>query len=212
MTNDPYEALGVKKDATKADINKAYHDQARKVHPDKGGSAEEFQKIKNAAMVLLDPKKRKKFDDTGTLDENRPNNIESVAMEKVCGFFVQSIEAATNQPHINFDELDLVAGARIYFGQQIDACKKAINSIETQISKFEKALKRLKTKRKNDVIRTMITNHMQQRKQLVYLNKTEIEMYTHALVILDDYTFEHADKTAASYNAGMYPSRIFGTF
>jgi curved DNA-binding protein CbpA len=55
-TNNPYDILGIKPDATDDDINTAYKAKAKQTHPDQGGDAEEFTRVKQASMVLLDPK------------------------------------------------------------------------------------------------------------------------------------------------------------
>jgi hypothetical protein len=60
-----YELLGVEKHATDKDIKRAYHKKALKLHPDKGGDEENFKKMKHAHDVLLDPKKRKAYDQYG---------------------------------------------------------------------------------------------------------------------------------------------------
>ncbi len=66
---DYYATLGVGKDATQADIKKAYRRLARKHHPDvnKGAGAAEqrFKEISEANEVLSDPKKRKAYDQLG---------------------------------------------------------------------------------------------------------------------------------------------------
>ena len=40
-----YDVLGLTKDASEADIRKAYRKLAREHHPDKGGDAEKFKKV-----------------------------------------------------------------------------------------------------------------------------------------------------------------------
>jgi curved DNA-binding protein len=57
-----YEVLGVAKDATTDEINKAFRKLAVKYHPDAGGDAEQFKKISQAYEVLSDPKKRAEYD------------------------------------------------------------------------------------------------------------------------------------------------------
>jgi len=61
-----YEVLGLTKDASEADIRKAYHKLARLHHPDKGGDPEKFKKVQEAYEVLSDPQKRENFDRFGT--------------------------------------------------------------------------------------------------------------------------------------------------
>jgi curved DNA-binding protein len=65
---DYYKTLGVKKDASQEDIQKAYRKLARKFHPDvnKDPKAEvRFKEIGEANEVLKDPEKRKKYDQFG---------------------------------------------------------------------------------------------------------------------------------------------------
>ena len=66
MSRDPYELLNVKKDASAADIQKAYRRLAKKLHPDlnPGDKAAEdkFKEVSAAYDLLSDPDKRARFD------------------------------------------------------------------------------------------------------------------------------------------------------
>jgi DnaJ-class molecular chaperone len=68
MTNrarpDPYLVLGVPRQASGADIARAYKRAARASHPDSGapGSAERFQAVSDAYDVLRDPHRRVMYD------------------------------------------------------------------------------------------------------------------------------------------------------
>ncbi|MFF5449144.1 molecular chaperone DnaJ [Streptomyces sp. NPDC012888] len=74
VEKDYYKVLGVPKDATEAEIKKAYRKLAREYHPDanKGDtSAEErFKEISEANDILGDPKKRKEYDEARALFGN----------------------------------------------------------------------------------------------------------------------------------------------
>ncbi|HTQ81038.1 MAG TPA: DnaJ C-terminal domain-containing protein [Thermoanaerobaculia bacterium] len=66
---DYYATLGVKKDASQDDVQKAYRKLARKFHPDvnKDPAAEaKFKDIGEAYEVLKDPDKRKRYDQYGS--------------------------------------------------------------------------------------------------------------------------------------------------
>lgn len=68
---DPYDILGVNKDASADDIRKAYRKQAKECHPDlhPGDAKAEarFKDISTAYDLLSDPEKRKRFDN-GEID------------------------------------------------------------------------------------------------------------------------------------------------
>jgi molecular chaperone DnaJ len=70
---DPYEVLGVPRDASADEIKSAYRRLARRYHPDvnpEDPTAEDkFKEIGEAYSVLSDPEKRNRFDRFGVADE-----------------------------------------------------------------------------------------------------------------------------------------------
>jgi curved DNA-binding protein CbpA len=82
MSGDPYQILGVKRDATQSEIQSAFRKLAKKLHPDLNPgdkSAEERFKQASAAYELLgDEEKRGRFD-RGEIDmtgaEKAPRNF-----------------------------------------------------------------------------------------------------------------------------------------
>ena len=91
-SNDLYGILGVARNATSAQIRKAYHSKARKCHPDKFPGDEtktaQFQELKKAYEELSDKGRREKYDDTGLTEEVAAENPQaayhaSVALEPI---------------------------------------------------------------------------------------------------------------------------------
>ncbi len=62
---DYYEVLGVSKDASEAEIKRAYKKLARHYHPGDKEAEEKFKEINEANEVLSDPDKRSRYDQFG---------------------------------------------------------------------------------------------------------------------------------------------------
>lgn len=66
MKEDLYKKLGVKSSSSAKEIKKAFHDMARKYHPDTpNGNEEKFKEIQAAYETLSDPDKRAIYDRKG---------------------------------------------------------------------------------------------------------------------------------------------------
>lgn len=91
QVEDYYQILGVTKDVTDKELQKAYRKLAHKYHPDsnKTKEAEEkFKKINEAYNVLKDPEKRKAYDNFGS------------AWEQGKGFYSQDTSSWTGDQDI----------------------------------------------------------------------------------------------------------------
>ncbi|KAK1634365.1 hypothetical protein BDP81DRAFT_324546 [Colletotrichum phormii] len=73
---DPYEILGLEREATPDQVKSAYRKAALKNHPDKVSddqrdeAKEKFQEIAFAYAILSDPARRKRYDTTGSTSES----------------------------------------------------------------------------------------------------------------------------------------------
>lgn len=85
---DLYEILGVARDATTDEIEKAYRRRARETHPDRGGDIEDFKRADLARRTLTDEEARERYDATGRdVDQgdavNAPGPDELIALKAI---------------------------------------------------------------------------------------------------------------------------------
>lgn len=120
---DPYQALGVGKSASAAEIKKAYYGLAKKFHPDtnKDPSAKDkFGEIQSAYEILSDPSKKEQYDQFGAAAFNQGGGPQpgggdpfGGAGHPFSGFGAQGGFGA----NFNFDDLfSAFAGGRGPFG------------------------------------------------------------------------------------------------
>lgn len=93
--SEHYAALGLKSDATLADIKKAFRQKASQFHPDRNSDPDapaRFREVQEAYDVLSDDDKRKAYDD------NRRRNLlddpAQTAREIWQGYFQQVLSKA----------------------------------------------------------------------------------------------------------------------
>ena len=88
---NPYDILEIPKDATDKDIKDAYRQLAKTWHPDKNKSPnaeEKFKEINKAYNILIDPKTRQMYDQTGSVDQDGiPSNVDINELFKEMGGF-----------------------------------------------------------------------------------------------------------------------------
>ncbi|CAA0807639.1 DNAJ heat shock N-terminal domain-containing protein [Striga hermonthica] len=80
-----YEVLGVEVDASRAEINKAYYQKAKEVHPDKNhgdpeAAARDFCLLGEAYQILSDPEKREAYNKYGKGDSTKNSVIDPAVL------------------------------------------------------------------------------------------------------------------------------------
>ena len=87
-TKDPYNALGLSREATQEDIRKTHRKLVRKYHPDANPedpqAEERFKEIQQAYEVLSDEKKRREYDE-GLRTSSRGSPGRSRSRESAAG-------------------------------------------------------------------------------------------------------------------------------
>jgi len=71
MNKDYYKTLNINRNATQADIKKAFRTLSKKHHPDKGGDENIFKEISEAYDTLSSSEKKQKYDNPNPFDNMR---------------------------------------------------------------------------------------------------------------------------------------------
>jgi DnaJ-class molecular chaperone len=123
-----YETLGVKPDASADEIKVAIRKAQKDAHPDReGGSIERMQAINAARECLLDPEKRKRYDEYG----DDQVDIAGAAMECVTQMIQSMLEAG-------FDGKDWVAAMRAAAGNGVEQSKREVERTTRELEKYRK--------------------------------------------------------------------------
>ncbi|KAF2092673.1 DnaJ protein, subfamily C, member 9 [Rhizodiscina lignyota] len=103
---NPYEVLGLAKDASADEVKTAYRKAALKHHPDKASPEEKdaahtkFQEVAFAYAILSDPRRRSRYDTTGRTEESL--NIEDDDFNWTDFFRTQFKEVVTSEAIAKF--------------------------------------------------------------------------------------------------------------
>lgn len=189
---DPYGTLGVSATASEADVKRAFRRRAKESHPDHGGTREEFEAVKSAHLVLSDPEKRKRYDETGDAgDDNR----EPTVREKATKSIAELLTAIINQDKIGLDT-DVIAVMREQVGNEILEMTAKRKTVEAKKNRAERIAKKLKRKTKGE---NLLTRMAEDRARSMELQIAKINKMVGVLdemtIILRDYAFD-ADKPA----------------
>lgn len=138
---NPYEVLGVARNASDEEIKNKYRTLARVHHPDKGGDKDLFIRIKDAYYVLIDPYKRQTFDESGyTFPEQL---LQNEVKEMFKRMLTVILDNAKDSP------LNLVLALKTETNKATEQCKKELENVKTSLKKFRTVNRRLKLKRED---------------------------------------------------------------
>lgn len=185
-----YDVLAVTKDATAEQIKKAYRKLAMKHHPDKGGDEKEFKDIAKAYGVLSDEDKRKRYDETGQVEEERD------PFNEILASFVSDLQ--DNVDSLNADIIDI---AKKKIKKEIKEINLARIQTENKIKYLNFFLKRIKKDTESNVFNLVTKSKIEQL-------KSKLEAITKSMDILKrmqdvfngdiEYDFESPDEYTSS--------------
>jgi len=187
-----YELLGVPRDAKPEAIRKAYRAQAAKLHPDKNPApeaAERFRKLKQAHDILIDPEKRRIYDETGDseLSERQPNAI-------VQGLQKMFLEVLSHEG-VEANIIQLMVG---HLKRNQKTIGNTISSLNVSLGKLKKAKERVKHTGPRNIFLEALDAQSAVLEQDIKSAQTSLGITEQMLELLKAYEYAGEEKARAS--------------
>lgn len=207
---NPYEELGIDSKADAPTIKRAYRKKAKKAHPDGGGSREAFGRIMQAHLVLSDPVRRAKFDETGSIDADGPSAdaAEQAALQEIAAMLAYILQREGDIRDVKAAVLSLLREKK----EQIESTAAPLKRALARAKKIEKRWKR-KGKGEN-MLAKMVEWQIRSWADGVEKFEAQIGMMKRSIEILEEYSFEMlpVDKNAANSAYMRTGPAYFATF
>lgn len=180
---DPYEMLGVGRDADDDQIRAAYRLLAKTTHPDSGGNPDVFILGQKACELLLDPARRKFFDETGyDLQATDPVALQGLLIiEKL----VNEIVLDEREP----GSFDPIAGMREKLDKETAKARFQIREMQGHRSRVESHMERLGDRPGNDVLGHMFRARAEGIEGLIEEAMARVQATERAHQMLDAYSY-----------------------
>lgn len=176
---DPYEVLGLPRDAAPEAIRYAYRKLAQLHHPDKGGDEKKFKEVALAYEILSNPERRKAFDE-GKLDEDgkpmrKAKDVVMHAMQDIIQQFADK-------------EVNLVKAIRDAVAEGRAECQKNLENSRVSSRKVEKRMKALVYKGKEDSpLHMMLGQRLQALERERKMHEFGLEIAKEAEALINQY-------------------------
>lgn len=182
---DPYTLLNVPREAKLAEIRSAYRRLAKTAHPDKGGTAEGWAKLKRAFDILMNAAARAHFDATGEAADPKRDPGDIKPMEYIS---LALGKALTGQKDLL--GIDLVKAIAEALSHHRGEAQGYVETGERAMERLKRLRNRFKRKMPgNNDMEGMLDWHEQQLEVGLAHNRTSIKDLSRALEIIEQYEF-----------------------
>ncbi|MFF0946582.1 J domain-containing protein [Rhizobium leguminosarum] len=181
---DPYDILGVERDADEAQLKAAYRRLAKVAHPDSGGDSEAFANLQKAYGLLLDPVRRKVYDDTGyDVEFADASELQALVMiEKLVTDAVLDERAPGS--------FDPVAVMQDSLSEELRKARFSKSELERHASRIGLHLERLEKQSGRDVLAHMFRARIEAISKAVAETEAKIKATERAADMLSGYVYD----------------------
>jgi curved DNA-binding protein CbpA len=199
--NELYATLNLDPNAETIDIKTAYRRLSKALHPDRGGSAEEWEKLNVAYNVLSDPERRERYDLTGRVEPSKvtPARIREFLKQTLLSI----IDRSKNRLDLNDNILAVI----------LDDLNATRPGVQRQLRDLHHELHRAEELRKNfiptglrihdDVVNSILSAEIDKVKDRVKLQQDMLELLGEVEAVLGLYSYGKA----APASEGQYETR-----
>jgi len=206
MKLDPYKELGVTKAASPDEVKSAFRKRAKETHPDRGGNRRDFDRVTRANLVLSDPKRREKYNRTGDIDEDSPENAISAPVSIIVGL-IQTVCQQEAQGAGDVTKSDLVTRMRMTIRDAISNLKGQQKSVEKIAKRMRVVADRMKKRGGGEsLIHKAIRSQAASAETHINVLSTQIQAHIDAMTMLEEFEFEF-DKASNPYEAPGFFTR-----
>jgi curved DNA-binding protein CbpA len=181
---DPYKTLGVPREADGAAIKSAYRSRAKTAHPDAGGDVEQFSRLTACYELLVDPVRRKIYDDTGY--DPQLTDTKDLEGMLVLDALVNEIILDERQP----GSFDPVAAMRRKLTDQVVNTRFHILELERHRGRIRNHMDRMGRRPDSDVLGRMLSARCNAIADAIGKAEAEIEVIEQAYTMLEGYSYE----------------------
>lgn len=203
---DLYADLGIARAATTKEIRAAYRRASKRAHPDAGGSAEKFHRIRTALLVLTDDVRRQRYDQTGEFDENQPvDNALAEKIEAISYVLDQTLGRLINAGR-DLKAVDLIAEMKRTVVAMRGDLDKQLNAFEEAIGKYRILIGRFTVSTKTDEpnrLDQVITGKISQIEHMISVHKNRKERLAAAEEMLGEYRYRQESQPLSGAQATM---------
>jgi|HubBroStandDraft_6_1064221.scaffolds.fasta_scaffold04429_18 curved DNA-binding protein CbpA len=202
-----YEALGVRRDADKAAIRKAYRAKAKAAHPDAGGSAEAFALLCLANEVLSSDRRRARYDETGMVDNLEPDTLAAAAQSAAFGALTEAAQQSEQRGR-KTETVDMIEEAVRVLNERIRQNVEKQKGFKVDFKRVKGIAARFKAKGKNpNRLRPMFEAQAAQIQAAITAEERGEAIHKAAISLLKEHKFERDEPEPAAEQWGFLPLR-----
>lgn len=183
-----YIILNISKDATKKEIKESFRKLSKIKHPDICGDTQDYIKIIQAYVTLIDDKKRAIYDKTGMIDDSEQNK-NHIALVTIKGLLNNIIKHNKNSDILS---KDIIFVLKNYINNLKKDQQNKIIELEQQYKLILTVNKKFKQKDINrfDIIKSIFLEELENIQISIHKLNYQLSVSDYILELLDNYIYE----------------------